>query len=312
MHPQTAFDLIGIKDVQRAIAVVGEEVGHIDQKADRAQANGAQRILQPSRARTILHTFDHTSVKHRTGVSRIIVNGYRDRAWKCARDWLNRGRFHCSQPARCKVERDTAHTQRVRAIGCDRDLNHRINLARIILGQPIHKRLSNLTRGQFDNAVMFVAQLKFTLGRHHTVAFDTADFAHRKRHIDAGHIVTGLGQHDGDPFPRIGRATHDLLVPFIGRHGTHTQTIRIRVLLGMGDFRQRKGFQLVRWVLNLFHLKTKIGQGVRDLIHSCGRIKVRFEPGQREFHGCLRGRKSGAPAMTKNAVGFKTSGALRH
>ena len=44
-----AVQLVGVEDVQRPVAVVGDEVGDVDERGDRAEADGAQPVLQPLR-----------------------------------------------------------------------------------------------------------------------------------------------------------------------------------------------------------------------------------------------------------------------
>ena len=47
-----------VEHVQRAAEVEGEEVRHVDQRVDRAQADGGQPVLQPLRAGTVVQVAD--------------------------------------------------------------------------------------------------------------------------------------------------------------------------------------------------------------------------------------------------------------
>ena len=80
VNAQVASDLVRVKHVQRAVAVIGEEVGDIDQSRDRAKADGAQVVLQPCRRRAVFHAFDHAAVEHGAARQRVIVDADADRA----------------------------------------------------------------------------------------------------------------------------------------------------------------------------------------------------------------------------------------
>ena len=118
-----------------------------------------------------------------------------------------------------------------------------------------------------DDAVMLVRQFQLAFRGHHAVAFHTADFADRKGHTDARHIVAWFTQNHGDPFTRIRRTTDDLFITFVGLNGADAQAIRIRVLFGVFHLGQRKACKALGRILDPFHFETKIGQSVANLIH---------------------------------------------
>ena len=155
MHTQgISRDLVRIKHVQRTIAVIGKEVRYIDKERNRPQPNGAQRILQPNRRRPVFHTPDHPTVKHRTLLKRILVYRHSYGTGKCA---LNRRTIAClerAQTTRGQITGNAPHTQRIRPVRRNRNLDHRINLGGIIHRQPVNERLPDLPRRQFNNSVM--------------------------------------------------------------------------------------------------------------------------------------------------------------
>ena len=118
------------------------------------------------------------------------------------------------------------------------------------------------------------------------MAFHAPDLANAQRDIDAGDIVAGFADDDGDPFTRVGRAADDLLDAFVGIDLTNPQAVSIRVLLGLEDLAQSKGANPVGGVNDVFDLQPQIGQSIRDLGHRGVRIEVVFQPGEGEFHGC--------------------------
>ena len=118
--------------------------------------------------------------------------------------------------ARCQIAGDAAHAQRIGPVRGDGYFDHRINLGRIVGGKPVGKPRADLTRRQFDNAVMLIRELHFTLRAHHAKAFDAANFSHSDGGINAGHIGAGLGNHHRDARAGIRGAADDLTWAFIG------------------------------------------------------------------------------------------------
>ena len=156
MNPQhIASDLIRVKDVQWPVSVVGEEIRHIDQKRDRAQPDGAQLVLQPFGRRAILDAPNNTPVKYRALAQCIRVNRNCDRAGKLPFNCWDIPLLERAQPPRRQIAGNTTHSERIRAVGRDPYLYYRINLGRVVLGQPIGKTVSDIAGRQFDDAIMF-------------------------------------------------------------------------------------------------------------------------------------------------------------
>ena len=284
MHPQVTVHFRHVEHMQRPVAVVGEEIRHIDKEVDRTQPNRAQLILQPLRTRAVLDPANDAPTEKRTTVQRVFINGDRHLRREGSRHDINVVSLERAQATRREIARDPLNPQRVWTVRRDRDLDDRVDFGRVIVRQPIDKALTHLTRRKLNDPVMLVRQFQFAFRGHHPVAFDTANIADAQCDIDARHVIARLGQNDGDPFPRIRRTAHDLLFTFVCRHTTHAQTVCIRVLLRMRDFRKRKRFQLVRRVFNAFDLKPEVGERIGDLIDACRGIEMCFEPGEREFH----------------------------
>ena len=116
------------------------------------------------------------------------------------------------------------------------------------------------------------------------MALHPADFAHAQRGVDPRHIVARLAEHHGDPRPRIGRATHDLLAALIGLHRADTQAVRIRMLLMVRHLRERKRLEPLGRVLNPFHLKPKVRERFANLLNAGLRVEMVFQPRECEFH----------------------------
>ena len=157
VNTQIALHLICVENMQGAVAVIGEEIGHIDQRRNRAQANGAQLALQPFGAGAVFHPTDQPPGKHMAAVfAGVFGNLHPYGAGKCA---CNRGGFHrlqLAQPPRGQIAGNAAHAQGIGAVGGDGNFNHRVHPFGAVCRQPIDKFLPHLARGQFDDAIMFV------------------------------------------------------------------------------------------------------------------------------------------------------------
>ena len=156
MNTQAAFDLIGIKNVQGSVLVIGEEIGDIDQGGDGAQADGFELRLQPRGRWPVLYATDHAACEMRRAIKRIGVNRHGDRAGVTAFDGGDLIGFQRAKTARGQIPRHATHAKRILAVRGDGNFNHRVNLFWIMLCQPIGKALTHLARRQFDDAVMFV------------------------------------------------------------------------------------------------------------------------------------------------------------
>ena len=74
MHPQISLDLARIEDMQRPCAVKGEEVGDIDKRRNRAQTDGLQARLKPSRAGPVLNAANDPTSEQGTAIQRVFVD----------------------------------------------------------------------------------------------------------------------------------------------------------------------------------------------------------------------------------------------
>ena len=66
--PCGAGKLVGVEHVQGTAEVVGDVVGDVDQRRDRPKADGDQPVLQPFRARAILHVAEIAADHQRAGM----------------------------------------------------------------------------------------------------------------------------------------------------------------------------------------------------------------------------------------------------
>ena len=285
MDAQIAPHAVGVEDVQRPVPVIGQEIGDIDQRRDRAQADGAQPVLQPFGARAVAHTPDEPAGEEMTAaLTGVLVDADADGARETAFDMDIGCRPEHARSARGQIARDAAHAERVGAVGGDRDLDHRVDPGRVMHGKPVDEALAHLARRQLDDAVMLVGEFHLALGTHHAVALDAADAADTDGRVDPWHIHAGARDHHGDALTRIRGATDDLRLTVGSQHLADLEAIGIGVFLRLqhladGELGQPRG-----GVGDAFDLESEIGQCLGDLLHRSVGVEVILQPGKGEFH----------------------------
>jgi hypothetical protein len=192
---------------------IGEEVGDIDQRRDRAQPDGAQPVLQPVRRGPVLHAPDHPAMKSGQPSAVSLVDRSRRWGWGSCRAPARARASACRARARPDRGRCRARPARRAGWGVIAMSITGSTLAGSFSASQSTKRSPTGARGQFDDAVMLVRQFHLALGTHHAVALDAADLADLDRGVDAGHVGAGLGDHHGDALAGIGRAADDLFDP---------------------------------------------------------------------------------------------------
>jgi hypothetical protein len=287
MDAQIARDAGRVEDVQRAVAVEGEEVRHVHERRDRAQPDGAQPVLQPLRRGAVAHAPDHARREDRAAVARVRVDRHAHRAREGAGDRRALDRLQRAEAARGEIAGDAAHAERVGPVGGDRDLDHRVHLGRVMRSEPVDETLAHLAGGQLDDAVVLLRKLHLALGAHHAVALDAADLAHLDRGVDAGDIGAGMRDHRGDARAGVRRAADDLRLAPVGLDAADAEAVGVGVLFGLEHLAQREAGEPRGGVVHLLHLEAEIGQRLGDLGHARGRVEMILEPGEGEFHGAV-------------------------
>ncbi len=144
VYAQIALHLIGIKDVQRTVLVIGEEIGHIHQGRDRAQADSAQTVLQPCGRGAVLDATDHAAYEMRCNFEGILGNADTDWAGEAACNLAHLIGFQTAKTARGQIAGHTAHPKRILTVWRNGDLDHGVDLGGVIRGQPVDEFLTHL------------------------------------------------------------------------------------------------------------------------------------------------------------------------
>ena len=255
---QRAGDFGGVKDMQRAVQAIGEDVGDIDEGRDRAQADGLEPVLQPSRGGAVLDTADQATGEMRAGFGlQAGVDPDVDFAGKTGGedgDWQG---FQAAQTARGQVAGDAANAKRIGAVRGDFDMDHRVVAAAIV----DESRTQRGVCGQLDDAVVIVGQHQLAFGAQHAIRFDAADYTGLQIDAGAGHMGANRRKNADQTGAGVGRAADHLNLDHggagtagVGGDTAQAQAVGIGVGCGLDHLGNREGTQFFRWIINGFDL----------------------------------------------------------
>lgn len=118
------------------------------------------------------------------------------------------------------------------------------------------------------------------------MAFDAADLADGKRHIDARNIGARTRECTDHAGTGIWRATDDLhRLAVTGIDAQNLEAIGFRMLLGRQDLGDDEGL-VSRLVIDVLDLETNRGQPLANFLERGLGFQVILQPGECEFH-CL-------------------------
>ena len=123
-HGEIALHLGRVEHMQRPGAVEGHEVGDIDQRVDRPQADRGQPLLQPFRRRAVLDAAHQPQRKART--QRGVLDRHLHRAGEFALDRLDAGILELADVGGGEIAGDAVHAGAIRPVRRQVDLDHRI------------------------------------------------------------------------------------------------------------------------------------------------------------------------------------------
>ena len=264
--------------MERAAQVEGEEVRHVHQRVDRAQADAGEAALQPVRAGAVADAADGPAEYPGAGLRHGVGPG--NRAEERARDRLRRPGAKRAQPGRRQVPRDAADRERIAAVGGDADLDDRVV-------QPGPGGIGHAHRGtvrQVHDAGMVLAQAHLPGGEQHPGALHSADFAGLERDPRPGDMAARRREHRFHTRPRVRGAAHHAHDAVPGVHLADSQPVRVGVLHGFDDMRHAEGGQGGAGVRDLFQLQPDAGQPVGDRVQRSVRVQVGAQPAQGELH----------------------------
>ena len=149
---EAAGELGRVIDVQRPGAVVGDQVGDVDQGVDRAQADGLQLRLQPGRRGAVLHAPDQPAGEGRAGVrpsSRISIGQGKLPATGATDEVLQR-----AEAGGGEVAGDAGDAQPVGPVGRHLEVDHRLQAQRLGGGRARRPGSSGSSRMPSDSSAI--------------------------------------------------------------------------------------------------------------------------------------------------------------
>ncbi len=282
-HREIAAHFRRVEHVQRPAAVVGDEIGDIDQRIDRAQADRGQSLLQPGRRRPVLDAAHEAQCKRGAQLRRRDL--HRDRAGELALDRLDGRILELAHVGGGEIAGDAVHAGAVRPVRRQIDLDHRIVEAGIARVARADRRIVR----QLDDAFVVVGDFQLEFRHQHAAALDAADGADRERHVLAGDVGARRHEHALHAGARIRRAAHHLhRIARAGIDHADAQPVGIRMLLGLDHARNGERRELFAHVLDALDLEPDHGQLVGDLAESAVGVEMLLEPGEGEFHHGVR------------------------
>ena len=166
-------------------------------------------------------------------------------------------------------------------VGGDRDVDHWIVRARII-GEGGADRCVG---GQFDDAVMIVAEFEFARRAHHAVRGDAADRRDLELHAVGGDDCTGQPEHTHQPRAGVGRAAHNLergAVAGIDRQ--HLQLVGLRMPFGGQHLGDAKARELLGRIFDAFDFQPDAIERRDDIVDGRIGIEMRLQPFEGDLH----------------------------
>ena len=278
-HQPPAGHLVGIEHVQRPAEIHGEEIRHVHQRVDRPQPHRHQPLLQPFRARPVLHPANGPAQHPGAGQRHLDRPIHRTRAM--ALHLGRRERHQRAQPGRRQIPRHATHRKRIAAVRRHGNLDHRI-----IQPRPLgigHAHGCGLI--QFHDPRMVLAQPHLPVRQQHPGTFHTADLAHLQRDRRARNVAARRREHALHAGARIRRPAHHGDDAVAGVHLARPQPIGIRVLHRFHHMRHHERRQRRPAILHALQLQPDIGQRRGDLIETSLGLQMRLQPGKGELHG---------------------------
>ena len=276
------LELVGVIDVQRTRTIQRDQVRDVDEGGDRAQADGLEPLLQPGWRGHVLHATHEASGEYGTGVLRRVFKAQSDldRVVEARVDPDRLFGLEAAE-ARCRqVTRDATHAGAVRAVGCQLDLDDRIEEAEHFREGLAHGGVGR----QVDDAVMFLAQPHLAFRAEHAIGFDAADRRLLQFESCRRNDRSRAREHALHAGARVRCAADDLELFSPGVDDADAQLVGVRVLLGGHDVGHGEGGEVLCLVFNAFDLETDMGERVGDPVDGSVGVEVILEPGEGELH----------------------------
>ncbi len=276
---ERAVQRCAIVNMARPAEVEHHVVGDVDQRRNRTLPHRFEPPPHPFRSGAIGDAADRATEKGRAAFG--VVGTDRGGRGVFARDDGDVERLQRAEPGGGEVARDAAHAHAILPVGGDRNVDHRIGCARIIGEGGADRRVC----GQFDNAVMIVAEFEFARRTHHAVRRDAADRRDLELHAVCRHHRAGQPEHTDQSRAGVGCTAHDLergAVAGIDRQ--HLQLVGLGVPFGGQHLGDAKARELLGGILDALDFEPDAVERRDDIVDGRIGFEMRLQPFEGDLH----------------------------
>ena len=180
-----------------------------------------------------------------------------------------------------EIARDAAYGQGIAAVGRDPDFDGGIiKVGDCGVGLP-----GGGAGGEFDDAVVILAQAELALADQHASAFHAADFTDLQGQAGGRDDGAGRGEDGGHAGACVGRAADDLgFGAGADIDAADAEAVRIGVFGGFDDPGGDERGQGCRGIVDALHFQADPGERVGDLRQAGVGVEVVPQPGEGELH----------------------------
>ena len=321
-HREVAVELVGIEDVERAAEIESEEIGDVDERRDRPQADRLQPLREPGRARPVGDAAHHPAEEERAGLVVGPSEMDRDGAGKSARQRIGRALARAGgrkSTARAGGRKSTARAggrkTRARA-GCltlvpsrrqrpeppesrrrevARDAAHGEAIGAVRRHLDVEHRVvepddlcvgpaDREAGGELDDALAVLGESELPARAQHAVRGDAAYAACLQFHAAARDDRARRREDAEHAGARIGRAAYHLDFARPRIDGAEAQLVGIGMRLGLDYAGDPEGRQSLGAVLDRIDLEAAHHQERHDLVERGLGREMGLEPGKARLH----------------------------
>ena len=288
-HLQAAVDFVQIKNMRRTTKLEHHVVGDVHQRAHAALTATRQAVHHPLRGLSLgVHALDHTTTETAAQVGSLDLHRQLVADLRGHHSWESRGLQRRTGQGR-HFAGNAVHAQAMRQIGRQLQRHQGVVQIQVLANILTQRRIS----GQLQQTAMVVGYLQLFGRAQHALAFHAAQLADFDQERFAVFTRRQFSPHHGarhtDAHAGIGRTTNNVqqgALPHV--HLAHAQAVGVGVLHGFLDFTDHDFGERRSHRLELFHFKTRHGQGVGQLLGRQGRVAELAQPGFRKLHdSCL-------------------------
>ena len=292
-HGKVAVEFLRVEHMQRPAQIEGDEIGDVDQRGDRPEADRLEPRHKPRRARSVPDAAHETAEEQGAGLRVRPGEMHRDGTRELARQRIGRGgavalalvpalgqRLQPPEPGGGEIAGDAAHAEAIAAVRRHLHVEHRI-VEPARRGEALADREAGR---QLDDALAILGEAKLPARAQHTVRLHAANGARLQHQAAARNERAGRREDADHAGARVGRAAHHLDLAGAGIDDAEAELVGVGMGLGLHDTRDAEGGQILGAVLDRFDLEAAHDQQGHDLVERGLGVEMGLEPGERRLH----------------------------